>query len=191
MTTDAPQLDPWQLQATIMRLSGQRVVNGDPQLTSTAILYAALTMEENAETIQAMLDVMKAHFAEAAHPELAKLMNVLTTSARGMVHYSECVRAILARLPANFSIDLKPQEAVALADGITDTTVTVMGLAAASGIPGRDCYAAVGESNLSKVDPRTGVIERDPSGKWIKGPNYRPPHLDQVLYPKTAGPELF
>jgi hypothetical protein len=39
----------------------------------------------------------------------------------------------------------------------------------------------VAESNLSKANPITGLIEKDASGKWIKGSQYQSPQIDAVL----------
>ena len=42
-------------------------------------------------------------------------------------------------------------------------------------------YVEVQTSNWSKTNPNTGVIDKTPDGKWIKGVNYRPPNLTAVL----------
>jgi len=48
-------------------------------------------------------------------------------------------------------------------------------------IPGQRVFQEVHRSNMSKVDSR-GIIQRDNFGKILKGPNYRPPHLDPILH---------
>jgi hypothetical protein len=57
----------------------------------------------------------------------------------------------------------------------------IAGLAASSGLPAAAGCVEVATSNLSKANPSTGVIDVDPSGKWIKGANYVAPNLGRVI----------
>jgi len=81
------------------------------------------------------------------------------------------------------SIVLTEEQAVAVADDVTDLQVVVSGVAAACALPGDRLYEEVQRSNLSKAQ-EDGSIARDPSGKWIKGPNYSAPNLRAVLFPE-------
>jgi hypothetical protein len=54
-------VDPWVIQRDLMDASGQDLPQS-PQLTHGALLYAALNMEEQAETFDAMAKAMRMHF---------------------------------------------------------------------------------------------------------------------------------
>lgn len=69
-----------------------------------------------------------------------------------------------------------------MADGTTDLMVTNAGFALALGLPGAALYEEVASSNLTKKNPQTGVIDKTPDGKWIKGAKYREPNIDKVLF---------
>ena len=92
---------------------------------------------------------------------------------------STLLRAKLVDLDIN--IPLTEQEAVELLDGTTDIAVVNCGLALACGLPGAGAYDEVVGSNLSKINPATGMIDKHPDGKWIKGIRYYKPDLRQVM----------
>jgi hypothetical protein len=100
----------------------------------------------------------------------------------GMKMNADAIRAEIKSFgPHDFDMALTIDEAVALADDTTDIAVVNAGFANASGIPGGACYVEVGTSNFSKANPETGRIDKDPSGKWIKGTDYQEPDLKAVL----------
>lgn len=70
---------------------------------------------------------------------------------------------------------------VEIADALADMTVIIFGTANAYGI---DLPAVLGEvqrSNMSKVNPETGAVERRADGKILKGDNYFPPMIEDYL----------
>jgi hypothetical protein len=183
-------VDPWKIQHKIMRKSGQPTPDVI-RVNKYTITYLALTFEELAETIAPVCDALargcgltilgdrpttssRTAGAVAVHQMLRNMGQDLSSLSRSL-------RAANERLPESFGVPMTRLEAKSFADGVTDTTVTVCGLAIASGVPGGPCYETVGLSNLSKADPITGLILKDASGKWIKGPNYVPPNIERVL----------
>jgi pectin methylesterase-like acyl-CoA thioesterase len=72
---------------------------------------------------------------------------------------------------------------VEIADGTADVVYAVIGTAVTYGIPFDAVFAAVHESNMTKVRPGPPVI--DVNGKILKGPHYRPPTIAPVL--RAAG----
>lgn len=183
-----PVLEPywftiWEMQRQQMVISGQPLPER-VELTQGTVLYLALTMEELAETAKVIVDAMG---VTPLDHEGVLLGSYLDTSATELNQLSSGIRKHLARMqwPVN-GVPLTLAQAVELADGVTDSTVTIAGMANASGIPGEDCFDEVTASNYSKASPVSGVIERDASGKWIKGVNYRAPDLLSVLQKSGA-----
>jgi predicted HAD superfamily Cof-like phosphohydrolase len=43
-----------------------------------------------------------------------------------------------------------------------------------------EAFYRVHESNMSKIDPKTGKVEYRDDGKILKGPNYQPPNFDDM-----------
>lgn len=170
--------DVWSRQAQVMEKSEQRQPPL-PEINKHTFLYYALIIEEHAETGQALLNAYR--HACLKHPYgSAKLTQLLYGVSVTMRNMAENLRTAIAeveppthQLPRNLA---KP-----LFDGHLDTMVTVAGFGQAAGLPGVEGYEAVQVSNLSKANPVTGLIDKDPSGKWIKGVNYQPPNLDKVL----------
>lgn len=191
---------PWGVQAKLMEISGQIPMgsssegvgaNGD----GPALLYAALTMEELSETLSALtrtLAVVDARADDRFLPDRSidrsaqQASELLVGASRMMLSYSQSIRHLLkwtAEDGNRFVINPDAPKAALdeLADGLTDTAVTLFGLCVATGLPVEKCYTEVQRSNLSKANPATGVIDKDPSGKWIKGSNYTPPDLSRIL----------
>lgn len=70
---------------------------------------------------------------------------------------------------------------VEIADGICDTIVVVTGTAVSFGIPLMECFREVQRSNMSKLgEDGRPVIRED--GKRLKGPNFSPPNLKDIIY---------
>lgn len=64
---------------------------------------------------------------------------------------------------------------VDLADGIADSIVVLMGTVLAFGIPIEEVFEEVHRSNMSKS------LEMNEYGKTIKGPDYEPPKIKEIL----------
>jgi predicted HAD superfamily Cof-like phosphohydrolase len=69
---------------------------------------------------------------------------------------------------------------VEIADALTDLLYVVYGAGHAYGINLDDCYYEVHRSNMTKLGPDGKPIYRE-DGKVLKGPDYDPPHLSQIL----------
>lgn len=193
-----PRVDPWATQRDVMSRSGQRLPLS-PSITPEAALYVALVMEEAAETAANMADELRAcmrfdpELAQDAPrwamdtPGLLYLVRGLETSADQMHAGSRDIRNACSQLPRHFTARMSPKGARAALDGAADMAVVVCGFAEASGLPGMAGYVEAQRANLSKANPVTGMIERDPSGKWIKGPRYVEPNMGRVLADHAHG----
>lgn len=175
--------DPWATQRRMMEISGQEIAER-PVLNKTGVLYGALILEEGAETMAGLASTLVAASRMSAsdqqHDRLYEIAQTFAFAERAMSGASKSIRKDLAQT-SPFELRLAPADALELFDGTTDITVVNCGFALAIGVPGAAGYDEVQRSNLSKADPETGLILKDPGGKWIKGPDYFPPALDDVL----------
>jgi hypothetical protein len=184
-------VDPWAMQAELMDASGQPMPDR-PSVTDNSILYAALVLEEGAETAAALAtplasvvrEMNETSEAEGVSPE-NDIAKSLLRAAVAMGNESRYIRSVLGRKPC-IEFPLSMEEAAELLDGTTDLAVVNSGLALASGLPGADGYTEVQESNLSKRNPATGIIDKDAGGKWIKGEGYFAPDLRRLLEDREA-----
>lgn len=167
------QTDPWALQRMLMKASDQPLPE-HPVLDKGGVLYALLIMEEVGETFSAIASVLK----RSESPMNVFLFEFSQHAAR-LQETSARLREKLVDVDIN--IPLTEQEAVELLDGTTDIAVVNCGLALACGLPGAGAYDEVVGSNLSKINPATGMIDKHPDGKWIKGIRYYKPDLRQVM----------
>lgn len=173
-------VDPWYLQQALMEKSGQATPRV-PQVNKHVVTYLALCLEEWAETAYEVRTALGGvNLATAPIPvqhvwaELDGLVNEINAMSNNLRHRAKV-------LDERWSQPFTETQAVMFADGVTDQAVVVAGLAIAGGIPGAACYEEVVGSNLSKANPLTGLIDKDATGKWIKGVNYQPPSLRRVL----------
>lgn len=180
----------WDTQARMMRASGQSLPDS-PQLSSQALLYIALQLEELSELLMTTTGVLRERSSMSDDADqcvfLDRVERVMHEQGSRMLGASRDLRSAASawnksNMPPLF---LNPAEAVALADDVTDCAVVVAGAALSLGLPGAECYTEVQRSNLSKCNPATGMIDKDSSGKWIKGAQYTPPDLESVLYPES------
>lgn len=167
-------MDPWDMQKQLMIASNQEVAS-TYVMNNTSLLYAALILEEVSELMESISNVLtvgvkdqtiSAHFRNVSqvNDEISK----------------EIRQEISTRL--NTQIYLSKAHLIDIVDASTDIAVVNAGFAVSTGFNGADCYMNVAESNLSKVNPVTGIIDKDNSGKWIKGVNYKEPNLQMVLF---------
>lgn len=73
------------------------------------------------------------------------------------------------------------EDPVAAADALTDILYVVYGTGDCFGIDLDKCYAEVHRSNMSKLG-EDGKPIRNEHGKVMKGPNYTPPNLKDILF---------
>lgn len=172
-------IDPWAIQKQLMTISSQNQPVS-PEINKASLMYAALIMEEAAETYEALYDAVRwSNAIETVGP----LRYIAECLQRAAAFNSDAALLLRGHLEdcEEFRVGLSRDRAIEIFDGTTDVAVVNCGFAQASGFPGAAGYAEVGISNLSKQNPDTGVIDKTADGKWIKGRNYRKPDLGAVL----------
>lgn len=176
-------VDPWNLQRSLMRMSDQQLPDS-PMITKDVIMYYALILEEASEAGVTLVDILRSTSLTSDQlQDFALLRRTLATTIRSMDLAGRRVRQIL-ETPAFNGWQGQPltlRQARALLDDHVDIQVVNSGFGLAAGLPCQSGHLAVVLSNVSKAHPATGLIQKDASGKWLKGPNYKPPELDQVL----------
>jgi hypothetical protein len=188
-------LSPWEMQRLCMMISGQQIPEA-PRLTRDALLYYALILEEVSEAGESLMTIMSDYLEEHAageNPEnfdaLAKITKSIHASQMSAHFESTALRNLLRdQLGSHWpGFMLTLAQAKMVADDTTDIQVVNSGFALAAGLPGESCFKEVFESNMSKANPKTGLIDKTPDGKWIRGVNYFKPNLPLVLlrhYPR-------
>jgi len=83
--------------------------------------------------------------------------------------YLEFVDAVLAR------------DLTETADALVDLTVVVIGTAISFGIPFDEVWDEIHESNMAKVDPKTGKVKKRVDGKVLKPKGWKPPDVAAIL----------
>jgi len=116
-----------------------------------ATLYLRLTCEEFCETLC------------AANPDC-----------------SPEIKSLFVQL-AEYACVTERTEVVELFDGVVDTIVTAAGVGISAGFPMQAGWDEVLRSNMAKIDPETGLVLRRPDGKVLKGPDWTPPNLADLL----------
>lgn len=181
-----PPVDIWKPQREIMAKSDQHIPLS-PELNKGVLLYSALMMEEGSETFSAICTALReGNIAVTAagrsqhDPALERILIALEYAARYMRTQALTIRNDLAMV-RDFYQPLNREQTREILDGSSDTAVVLAGFGISAGLPNGPGYMEVCGSNLSKEDPKTKKIEKDPSGKWIKGPNYWKPDLDRVI----------
>jgi len=77
------------------------------------------------------------------------------------------------------SLEESPRDHAAVLKELADIQYVLSGFAVAFGLPLPEAFDRVHASNLTKfVD---GVMQKREDGKLLKGPNYRPPVLEDLL----------
>lgn len=187
MTTSntTTKVDPWAMQRDLMAASGQKMPS-TYLVQPGAFLYAALNMEELSESLEGLRNTVFKQLA--AHPALAGIEELLTNTLLDLRSNSLAIRDLVKQLPADLELQVTRDDLREMADGATDLMVTNAGFTLALGLPGPALYNEVGGSNLSKRNPDTGVIDKTPDGKWIKGRAYREPNILHVLFPSEYPP---
>ncbi len=188
------RLDPWSYQRKLMEASGQELPSA-PTLSKGSMLYGALILEESGETMKGLAKALMNQIKATGKSQLVDLSLTFDSVGDELLDFATKIRTDLANMEIESSA-LTEADAVELLDGTTDIAVVNCGFALACGLPGGDAYAEVGLSNLSKVNPETGVIDKTPDGKWIKGASFFRPDLAKILRqhaPITAelGDEFF
>lgn len=90
-------------------------------------------------------------------------------------------RTLLHEEYNEYTVAEAESDLVEIADALADMTVIIFGTANAYGL---DLPAVLGEvmrSNMSKVNPKTGKVDRREDGKILKGDNYLPPMIEDYM----------
>lgn len=174
------KVDPWHMQRELMAASGQKLP-ATYMVQPGAVLYAALNMEEMSEGLKGLCSVLKKNLAE--HSALTPIEALVHKTYSMLQANSLAIRDLVKQLPKDLELAVERDDLKELADGATDLMVTNAGFTLALGLPGPELYKEVGGSNLSKKNPDTGIIDKHPDGKWIKGREYREPDILKVLFP--------
>lgn len=90
-------------------------------------------------------------------------------------------RTLLAEEYNEYTVAEAENDLIEIADALADMTVIIFGTANAYGI---DLPAVLGEvmrANMSKVNPKTGKVDRREDGKILKGDNYLPPMIEDYM----------
>lgn len=77
------------------------------------------------------------------------------------------------------------KDLVGVADALTDILYVTYGAGHAFGINLDECFLEVQRSNMSKLGPDGKPMYRE-DGKVMKGPNYKEPDLEKVMYKKNS-----
>ena len=139
-----------------------------PQSGAELSLRISLILEEVAEYTEAVGGMTKDSALQSN--------NVLARAARKIRGVIDLVKTA----PEN---EFDNQNLVEMADALTDINYVVYGAGHVSGLPLDDCMREVHGSNMTKLDLGGMPIYND-DGKVMKGPDYTPPNLSKVLYPK-------
>lgn len=114
------------------------------------------------------------------------------TEASGVTEPCDLLNAIMDHMeklpnPPNcedfFDTDPDP---VGMTHELADVMVVAIGAGTAQGLPVSTAFDEVMDSNMTKVDPLTGKVQRRPDGKILKGPHYRPPRIAHLVFPTTV-----
>lgn len=184
---DGIPVDIWAPQRTLMAASKQRLPLS-PIITNDTALYVYLILEETSEFAGHLYEILANRWAPKMTQERSAVLSMLSNLALALSQSAERGRDELA-VAERIHLPLAMHEARTLLDDSVDIAVVTAGLGLATGLPAREAYAAVAKSNLSKRNPDTGVIDKHPDGKWIKGRNYKAPDLDQHLWGFYGGIE--
>jgi predicted HAD superfamily Cof-like phosphohydrolase len=176
-------VDPWEFQKTLMVASDQALPQ-EPQLNCGAILYGALSLEECAEMLTGLSKAVASAAGTSLH--LSSIADHFSMVAQDMTSHSKAIRKVLKSVPVDFVATISEENLDEMVDGTTDLAVVNSGFALSIGVDGAACYREVGVSNLSKRNPHTNVIDKEPDGKWIKGVAFMKPDLKKILLATAA-----
>lgn len=116
-------------------------------------LYVGLQLEEMAEKLEAIF----------GNDESTVDINAMATQFKR----------------GDFDYLITPEKIVDMIDADVDLMWVSAGAAFSTGADVAGAVAEVGRSNMSKVDPTTGKMNKDANGKIMKPASYSPPSLAQ------------
>mgnify|MGYP001560734018 FL=1 len=183
--TPRPMVDIWEYQRALMWASGQVLPHSAyAQVNSSTLLYYGLVLEEMAETAATLCITLNGVSGKEGNDKQRRQRLETALLFTDIHQHLEMWSRQLRRSAMSLDglVVLLPKSlAVALLDDLSDTAVTLAGMGNTTGLPCAAGYAEVQFSNLSKRNPKTGRIDRDETGKWIKGAAFQKPNLGVVL----------
>lgn len=133
-------------------------------------LYKGLQLEELLEGLEA---IFKGHVFESAsgvviqsveHDTMDKMKDMMNGFKKG--YYDVLIQNV---------------NRIDLLDSDIDSTYVAIGAALASGADVEGAWNEIQNSNMSKVNPETGKMDKDANGKVIKGKAYFVPDLSKFI----------
>jgi predicted HAD superfamily Cof-like phosphohydrolase len=132
----------------------------NPYEKKVRFFHEALGLANDAELSPALLDLRKKLLLE----EMKELEQEIDNSIAELAQKG----AVSKKTKAN------------LLKEMADVQYVLSGMAATFGLPLEEAFDRVHESNLSKFDDEGKPIRRE-DGKILKGPNYYPPFLEDLV----------
>lgn len=121
-----------------LTLASSKYLPATPEINKGVILYAAVNLEKNAQTMRLLSEVFDRLSRDGDLPlssdvrdRLGVLMADFTTAQHVMELYSRKIRAEIASLPESFRADMTADECSDVVGAIADLTVSNSGLALA------------------------------------------------------------
>lgn len=111
--------------------------------------------------------------------EFVEMLNTLEVGVlnASVMHLCWRLNDLATQFKQGFPV--KPANRIEFLDSLADQIVTAVGAGHCARMDIAEAVYRVNESNWSKFDD-DGLPNRDANGKIIKGPNYRPPVLDDL-----------
>lgn len=116
----------------------------------------------------------------ARMPKLVAMLGEEFAELVAAVYGQTAGAVITAAVRDAAALDDGTRDLVGAADALADIAVVDFCFAAEAGIPLDDVLEEVHRSNLSKVGA-DGRPVKDDEGKFVKGPDYRPPDVASIL----------
>lgn len=108
-------------------------------------------------------------------------MPVLSTPAVPDDARVELRQALIAEEAAELDQAIMDNNLVAIADALADLIYVCVGCALEYGIPLSYVWQAVQDSNMDKIDPKTGYVHKREDGKVLKPRGWQPPDIVGII----------
>lgn len=120
--------------------------------------------------------------ARVDHPDMAMRLRLIAEEFCELVEASRGVEAGQIVRRALSDVEKIPVDAdlIATADALGDLTYVIYGLAILANIPLDDVISEIHRSNMTKLGADGKPMKRE-DGKILKGPNFSPPNIGNVL----------
>lgn len=95
-----------------------------------------------------------------------------------------------AMAESNFKAGIPDKIKARMLKEMADVQYVLSGFAVTLGLPLEQAFNRVHKSNMSKLDNNGKPIYRD-DGKVLKGPNYTPPDMEDLVAPEVPGYQYY